>query len=53
MATIRQLKTKRWQAIIRRQGSPNQYKTFIIINDHIYFIKLYDVISSMKFYNFK
>lgn len=35
MATIRQLKTKRWQAIIRRQGSPNQYKTFISQDDAI------------------
>ena len=33
MATIRQLKTKRWQAIIRRQGSPNQYKTFVSQDD--------------------
>ena len=33
MATIRQLKTKRWQAIIRRQGTPNQYKTFVSQDD--------------------
>ena len=30
MATIRQLRTKRWQAVIRRKGLPNQYKTFTI-----------------------
>ena len=35
MATIRQLKTMHWQAVIRRQGSPNQYKTFVSQEDAI------------------
>ena len=35
MATIRQLKTMHWQAVIRRQGLPNQYKTFVSQEDAI------------------
>ena len=35
MATIRQLKTKRWQGVIRRQGFPKLYKTFNFKEDAI------------------